>query len=341
MNATTAIFAALASVLTLGVLGAVLWPLWRRPRTPLLASTLALGLAVLALYRLVGTPTALQEAALEAPQDLAQAVARLAEELQRNPAQPEGWALLARSQAALGDQAGARDAYARALQLAPDEPSLLTDAAEARALADPQRRFDEQAVAWLHKALELHPGHPRATWFLGVWQRQSQRPAEAAATWATLLGNVDADTARSLRTQIDEARAEAGLPPLSGDTTTPAASTHALTVTVELDPALAARARLRDDAVVFVIARAPDGPPMPVAVERHRITALPLEVVLDDGDSPMPTRTLSMLDEVEVFARISASGDAGRSEGDLESPLVRVTLPATAPIHLRIGAPAQ
>lgn len=337
MNTTTAIFAALATALTLGVLGWVLWPLWRRPRGPLLASTLALGLAVLALYRLVGTPAALQEAALAAPQTLEQAVVQLAGELQRNPAQPEGWALLGRSQAALGDHAAARDAYARAVQLAPDQPALLVDAAEARALADPQRRFDEQAVAWLRKALELHPGHSRATWFLGVWQRQSRQPAEAAATWASLLGSVDADTARSLRVQIDQARAEAGLPALPESAAAPVDAPHALTVNVALDPEFAARARLRGDAVVFVIARVPDGPPMPVAVERHTVAALPLDVVLDDGDSPMPTQTLSMLQEVEVFARISTGGSAERDAADLESPAVRVSLPASGPVHLLIG----
>lgn len=338
MVSEVAIFAALATAVTLGVLGWVLWPLWRRPRGPLLAATLVLGLAVLGVYRLVGTPAALHESALEAPQNLEEAVARLAAELERNPAQPEGWALLARSQAALGNHAAARDAYARALQLAPGEPSLLVDAAEARALADPQRRFDEQAVAWLQEALQLHPGHPRATWFLGVWQRQSRRPAEAAETWTSLLGNVDADTARSLRVQIDEARAEAGLPPLPHGGGAPGAPT--LTVSVALDPALAERVRLQRDAVVFVIARVPGGPPMPVAVERHAASALPVEVVLDDGDSPMPTQTLSMLDEVEVFARISAGGSAERGEGDLETAPVRVRLPASEPVHLVIGSQA-
>lgn len=334
-----ALFAALATAVTLGVLGWVLWPLWRRPRAPLLAATLSLGLVVLGVYRLVGTPAALHQSALEAPQNLEEAVARLATELERNPAQPEGWALLARSQAALGNHAAARDAYARALQLAPGEPSLLVDAAEARALADPQRRFDEQAVAWLREALDLHPGHPRATWFLGVWHRQSRRPADAAATWAPLLATVDADTARSLRAQIDEARAEAGMPPLPRDDNAPGAST--LTVSVSLAPAVADRVRVQPDAVVFVIARVPGGPPMPVAVERHAAAALPLEVVLDDGDSPMPTQTLSMLEDVEVFARLSAGGSAERGEGDLETEPVRVSLPAAGPVQLVIADQAR
>lgn len=333
------VFATLATAVTVGVLVWVLWPLWRARPWPLAAAVLALAVSVLALYRVVGTPAALEQTARATPQSLEDAVAQLRAELERNPNQPEGWALLARSQAALGDAAGARDTYARAVQLAPDEPSLLVDAAESRAQADPQRRFDDQAVQWLRHALQLQPGHPRAGWFLGVWQRQSEQPAEAARTWESLLGAVDAATARSLREQIDLARAEAGLPPLpSAAAPAAAGSANALTVKVALDPEFAARVRLRGDATVFVIARIPGGPPMPVAVERRSLQELPLQVVLDDADSPMPTQKLSALQEVEVFARLSASGQANRGEGDIESAPVRVALPADASVELRIGA---
>lgn len=344
----TPVFAAIAAVLCLGMLTWVLWPLWRRVGLPLAGSVLALTLMTFALYQWVGTPEALRSAEVDNPQNLDEAIARLQAELERNPNQPEGWALLGRSQATLGRPAEAREAYARAVALAPDEPALLVDAAEARALADPQRRFDEQAVTWLQHALAVQPGQPRATWFLGVWQRQSGSPAEAAATWETLLGSVDEATARSLRTQIDEARADAGQAPLAAAPSAAAppvapvagddAGTHALQVRVVLDPEVAARTRLPGTATVFVIARQPGGPPMPVAAERHRLQDLPLQTVLDDADAAMPTLKLSQLDEVEVLARVSAGGGVERSEDDLESPPVRVKLPASGPLELVIGA---
>lgn len=78
---------------------------------------------------------------------------------------------------------------------------------------------------------------------------------------------------------------------------------------------------------------------MPVAVQKHQLQELPLTVTLSDADSPMPTRTLSQLREVELLARLSASGQAIRQPGDLESPPVRVRLPATGPVTLRIQAP--
>jgi cytochrome c-type biogenesis protein CcmH len=109
-------------------------------------------------------------------------------------------------------------------------------------------------------------------------------------------------------------------------------------VEVALDPAFAARVRLRGDTTVFVIARTPDGPPMPVAVEKHTVADLPLTVTLDDADGPMPTAKLSALREVEVIARLSESGNAIRQDGDLESKPVRVRIPATSDVRLILGA---
>src|SRR3546814_4620444 len=105
----------------------------------------------------------------------------------------------------------ARAADARALVLAPDDPDLLVQAAQARLFADPDKKLDAEAVAMLNRSLELQPQQQRARWFLGVWQRQEGRPAEAAETGQPLLSQVDAATAATLRVQIDAARQAAGL----------------------------------------------------------------------------------------------------------------------------------
>lgn len=299
-------------------------------------------------YLLLGTPAALDPAArtpvpvdadgmAQVDPEFAEAVAQLRAELERNPQQPEGWVLLARSLSTQGDHAGARDAYARAVELVPDEPALMVELAQANAQAHPDKLFDDQAYALLQRAAALQPANQRARWFIGVAQRQRGLDAEAAATWEALLAVVDPSTANSLRTQIGEARRAAGLPPLA-EAAAPAEGGDGgagLRVRVSLAPALAAR--LGGTGTVFVMARAPDGPPMPVAAERHPVSALPLEIVLDDGDSPMPTQLLSQLGEAVVSARISASGTADRSVDDVESRPVRVTLPSADTLELVIG----
>ncbi len=328
-------FVACAALLSLLALGAVLAPLWRGSRTATGLMALALAGSVFALYRLVGTPAALQpQAAAEVPpRTLDEAIAQLRTALARHPEQVEGWLLLGRSLSSEQKFAEAREAFARAAALQPDAPEVLVAAAQARMLAAPDQRLDAAAVQLLERALALQPTHQRARWFLGVARRQAGQPAAAAALWQPLLDQVDARTRGGLREQIDLARRDAGLPALAA---APAGAAR-LTVRVRLGPALAARARSDGDTQVFVIARVPGGPPMPVAVEKHTLRELPLEVVLDEDDSPMPTQALSSLRTVEVLARLSRSGNAVPQDGDVESAPVTVTLPAVEPVELVLG----
>lgn len=334
------LFVAIAVLLALTVFAVVLRPLWRESRGLVLGGFVALGLATFALYRLMGTPAATNQVAANAmPATLDEAITQLQAELERNPNQPEGWMLLGKSLASEGRLAESSGAFARAVKLLPDDPDLLVEAAQSRLYASSERKLDAQSIAWVRHALSVRPGHQRATWLLGISQRQAGQPAEAAKTWEPLLTQVDAATAATLRQQVDAARAEAGLPPLPtvAKAANPTDSAIALTVKVALDPDFATRVRLRGNTTVFIIARIPGGPPMPVAVEKHTLQELPLAITLDDGDSPMPTQKLSALKEVEVFARLSASGDPIRQEGDIESKPVRVALPATVPVELVLG----
>lgn len=319
-----------AAALVLVTLALVTRPLWRPHPAVGAAMTVSLAMATALLYFIVGTPAALDPAQRTPPTTMDAAIAQLRAELERDPAQPEGWRILARAYASEGRTAEALDAYAQALRLAPDA-DVLTEAAETRARADANRRFDAEAVAMLRRALELQPAHQRARWFLGIAQRQAGQPAEAARTWEPLLAAIDAKTAATLRPQIDAARAEAGLAPLPVDALpSPAAG---LAIDVALAPALVDR--LPSGASMFVIARAP-GTVMPVAVERVPAGAFPRTVRLDDGDSLMPTRRLSQLDRVEVLARVSASGDAAARSGDLTSAPVTIDNAAGANVTLTI-----
>lgn len=328
------VFSLAVAATTLLVFATVLRPLWRdKPRTALiLIATLTLGSA--ALYRVVGTPAALDAAAVERPDTIEEAVAQLEKNSDRF-ADHQGWVMLANAYARMGDATKARDAWEKAVGMSPDDADLRAATAEARARAHPQQRFDARAVEHLRHALEQNPKHQRARLFLGVSLRQQGKPADAAEAWMPLLATTDGDARTTLRGEIDAARADAGLPPLPED----APPQGALVVKVALDPDFAARVRLRGDASVFVIARAVGGPPMPVAVEKHPLSALPLTVTLDDADGPMPTAKLSALQEVDVIARISDSGNAMRQDGDIESAPQRVRLPSTTPVVLTLGTP--
>jgi cytochrome c-type biogenesis protein CcmH len=110
--------------------------------------------------------------------------------------------------------------------------------------------------------------------------------------------------------------------PVADTATVPAAkksSTKAgatLKVAVSLSPAMAKQAA--PDDVVFVFARAVNGPRMPLAIVRKQVKDLPTTIVLEDSQGMSPGMTLSSVPEVIVVARVSKSGMANAQNGDLE-----------------------
>ena len=72
------------------------------------------------------------------------------------------------------------------------------------------------------------------------------------------------------------------------------------------------------DAEVFVLARAIGGPPMPLAIQKLARSDLPGLVMLDEKMAMIQGMGLADFDEVQVVARISASGGADISPEDFE-----------------------
>ena len=67
---------------------------------------------------------------------------------------------------------------------------------------------------------------------------------------------------------------------------------------------------------LFVVARTPQGPRLPLAVLRLPATAGPIDFALDDRHAMSPEHKLSQQREVVVEARLSRSGQAMPQPGD-------------------------
>ena len=91
-------------------------------------------------------------------------------------------------------------------------------------------------------------------------------------------------------------------------------ASESLRVTVEISDQL--RQQYAADTVVFIFARAVDGPPMPLAAKRFLLSELPATVVLDAEAAMMPQFTLQQFDQVTVSMRISPSGNPVQQPGD-------------------------
>lgn len=346
----------------------VLPTLWKDARQSAIAMLVALPLAAVALYAGFGTPDALDPANRTVPESIEQAVAQLERRLEREPDSLEGWVLLGRTRknqgretAAAGDFAAAMPhfasaaaAFRKARDIAPHEPDLLVETAEAISLSNAERAFGAEGTALLDEVLAKVPNHQRALWFRGIAALQAGDGAGAVARWEALLPMVDAATAEALVEQIAGARQAAGLPPMdrarvaavgappatstAGQTTgNDAAPGTPGTLTVTISADADALAALPPQAVLFVFARNADAPGPPVAARRVPAARLPMTITLSDADRLMPTATLSATPRVEVSARFARSGAVTPEAGDLVAPPVIVELANAAPIALTLS----
>lgn len=323
----------IASLLLVAIVLVIVLPsLWKGARRTALVLALALPIAAGGLYHLLGAPDALDPENVAIPETLDDAIGQLERKLADEPGSVEGWVLLGRSRMAQQKYVEARDAFAKAHALLPDELDLRVEYADAQMRAAGDGRFPDSAVALLESVVAAQPNHQRGLFFLGAQRLQAGKPAEAAQTWERLLPLVDAGTAKALAPQIAMAREQAGLPPMEAPTAT--AAGPSITVRVSLAPALASRLTPSD--TLFVFARKIDGAGPPVAAKRLPAADFPIELTLSDADSLMPTAKLSAQGEVLVMARISRSGDAAAVPGDLEAEALPVSVSDGAEVSLFI-----
>ena len=239
--------------------------------------------------------------------------AKLAARMQQNPGDAEGWKMLGRAYRALERFGEANDAYKKAVELKPQDADLLADYAESLALAA-GRSLAGEPTRLLERALKLDPRNTKVLTLSGSAAFERKEYKTAIGYWETVIKQpgVGSELARGLQKVVDESRAR-----LTGK---PAALVSAgkerVTGIVNLDDSLKSRAR--PDDTVFVFARAATGPRMPLAIVKIRVADLPYQFSFDDSKAMMPEMKLSRFADVVIGARVSRSGGATPSAGDLE-----------------------
>ena len=280
-------------------------------------AALAVPLLALAVYFAVGNPGALapQQDDEVTRQQVEEMVARLAARLKENPDDVQGWKMLGRSYSVMGRFGEAAEAYAQAARRAPRDAQVLADFADALAMAQ-GRNLAGDPEKLLVRALEIDPANLKALALAGTAAFDRGDFAVAASFWQRMLPLVPADSedASTIRENVAQAQARAGIAPAPA---APKAAPRAkLAGTVSLSPGLKARAA--PDDVVFIFARASEGPPMPLAVLRKRVRDLPASFALDDSMAMAPSLRLSAFPRLVVGARVSKSGSATPQPGDLQ-----------------------
>lgn len=312
------------------------------------AVALLLPAGALALYGVLGQPAALRgEAAVAAGsgeasphaatrEQMEAMVEGLAEKLKRNPKDPAGWHMLARSYVAFNRLPEAAEAYDEANRQQPGDPQLLADFADVLAMAN-GRSLEGRPEQLVLQALKADPRHQKALALAGTAAFNRGEFPKAADWWQQLLATLPpgSEQAKSVQANIDQALAggvhvaqRAAPTPAPAPADNAAVAMGGPSVEGQVVVADAVKGKLPPGAVLFVYARPADGSRMPLAILRLAAGSFPVKFRLDDSLAMAPQARISQHAQVMLVARVSKTGDATPVPGDLVGTLKAVKVGA-------------
>lgn len=182
-------------------------------RTLAVALLLLMPVAALLGYTLLGNPKALDPAQTVAaprmtPEQIDAMVAKLAERMQANPDDLQGWLMLARSYKTLGRYADAAAAYGKAEKAVNEDPDLLASYAETIAMAG-GKGLSGKPLQLVERALKLDPKHGHSLFLAGAAAMEAGENKKGIAYWEALLPQVEpgSEIDQMLRSGIEQMKA--------------------------------------------------------------------------------------------------------------------------------------
>jgi cytochrome c-type biogenesis protein CcmI len=238
------------------------------------------------------------------------------------------WYVLGRIWFSQGMVDEAIESFERALRLTPDRSNLLLSYAQALLVNEGAENL-QKAARSLGRVLELDPANQDALSMLALIAQERGDFAEAKAAWQVVLAQIPADDPR--RSMIEQQMAQ--LPAAANSeamantsaNTMPAASTmtdatrpatgRQISIELTIAPELAKKFA---NATLFVVAKAVQGSPMPLAVQKLPVVAGVQQIELTSAMVMQPGWGLDNVDQVMVSARLSQSGTVSKTAGDPE-----------------------
>ena len=318
------LFIVICGLLTVLAITSLVWPLLRpaavtegEPQRAHIAATVVA--AVFPLVAFAGYfwasdwpwGSAQQVSQSSTAHDLNQMVMQLQERLARQPDDLEGWKMLGRSAAVLGNNSLARDAFSQAYTRSQgQDPDAVVGYAESLVLND-EREIDGQAAELFEKALTMAPDNSRALWYGGIAAYRRGNFTLAQQRWVELQNNdLPPELSQMVAERLSELERQPGTPAMPQ-----AASPASLASSVSIQVAPALAAKVPAQATLFLIARRGEGGP-PLAVVRRPVGTWPVALTMSDANAMLPGTSLATAGPVRLIARISRSGQPIAASGD-------------------------
>lgn len=278
--------------------------------------------------------------------DMAKALENLKAHLNKNPGDLQGWMMLGRTMLTLKNYQEAVSAFTRALQLAPGNPTIQVDLADALAMVQ-GKSMEGRPTELVMQALKADPSNWKALMLAGTAGFNKGDYRSAVIYWERLLKTLSADDgmADSVRASIEEARrlgnivgpvadtdtqlkgTEPAMPLMKPKTAESAASkaqaapTHFISGEVEISPELYEKAAASGRDTLYITARPADGSRTPIVQARTKVLGFPVHFTLDNTMRPlmnMGAADLSEYPKVIITARLSTETGMMPAAGDIE-----------------------
>ncbi len=261
----------------------------------------------------------------------------LEKQLSRHGDNPNSWYMLANSYVSIQKYPEALKAYEQLVKLVPDEAQIWASYADVYGMANGRTLKSDVVAGFLDKALALDPTNMSTLALAGSAAMERKDYIQAITFWQKMMLQIPPGSPNAIRfsgsiqsaldllaAQPDGAeklaelerrqmQAEADLQAARLAASNPAA---AVSGKVSLSPSLEGKVKPSD--TIFILARAAEGPKMPLAAFRKQVKDLPMEFTLDDSMAMQPQMKISGFNQVVVVARVSKSGTPMAQSGDLE-----------------------
>lgn len=251
-------------------------------------------------------------------EELAQFALALRTKLANTGDDAVAWFVLGRIWFSQGQVPESIEAFEKALSLTPERTNLLISYAQAL-LVEGSEENVKKAAKSLGLVLSKDAGNIDALSMLALIAQQRGDIKEARAAWEVLLAQLPKDDPRYVQVQQQLAQLEPQQKVVAKDG-------PVLHVTLTIPPAVA---EAHAGETLFVFARATQGMPLPVAVQKLAVKAGTMQIQLDNSHSMQSGWNLSAVKSVTVGARISRSGSATPDPTDLQLKSAELSLSAT------------
>lgn len=215
------------------------------------------------------------------------------------------WFVIGRIWLSKGMLDDAIEAFEKALVLTPNRVNVLISYSQALLVGGGDENLAKAALS-LSKVLQQDPDNSDALSMLAMVAEERGDKEQAQQAWQLLLPKLDkADPRYALVQQ------KLGLAPTSEQAATAEVSGRQVSVQLTISPELAEQYKT---GTLFVFAKAVDGPPLPLAVQKLAVFNGTQTIELSEAQAMQQGWTLANAERIQISARLSLSGQVLNDE---------------------------